>query len=569
MKIMDTIPGLLQSLIDRYINVSSDDPDDSRRRRILNIILFFVGGVTFFVFVSGVIGSRFSNSNDEGVQLLLISSFVTLVASYFLYILNLRSVGWLASAIFLVFLSIVLAFSDTPEELVSGRSLVVFTIPIVMGSILLRPYFSFVFAGLSVIEIILIGSANNILDINPAVVGVFFMVAALSWLSSRTLEAALRDLRVINTELDKRVNERTRELSESLEREASQANQREAILNSIADGVVVFDNDGVAIVANPSSAAMIGKSSGNILGHKLVGLFSSEDVPVLQNELIKDLTLHPNEAPAFRINWNRKTLSVNAAEVRDNGGQSIGTVAVFRDVTREAELEKMKDTFMAIVSHELRTPLNAILGFAEMLKEQVYGPINEKQRNASTRVMDNANRLLLIVSELLDQAQIQSGRMKINNVMCSPAALLEELHGTMDTITASKGLKLITRLDEDVPDHLIGDPHRLQQILINLTNNAVKFTEKGEVCVSIKKFDEDFWQIQVSDTGEGIPKEALNYVFETFRQVEDSVTRKQGGVGLGLSIVKQLAELMGGRVSVTSEVGSGSMFIVTLPLKLG
>jgi signal transduction histidine kinase len=258
---------------------------------------------------------------------------------------------------------------------------------------------------------------------------------------------------------------------------------------------------------------------------------------------------------------------VNAAEVRNAMNNAIGTVAVFRDVTREAELEKMKDTFVAVVSHELRTPLNAILGFAEMIKETVYGPVSESQTKASVRIMENTRRLLSIVSELLDQAQIQSGRMKINAEPCSPSELLKSLQDTMERISTDKEVQLVTEFDPQMPETLIGDPQRLQQIMINLANNAVKFTNRGgEVRVSVRKVDQDFWQIQVRDTGQGIPQEAQDYIFDTFRQVESSATRKYGGVGLGLAIVKQLVELMKGRITLDSQVGIGSVFTVTLPL---
>lgn len=271
--------------------------------------------------------------------------------------------------------------------------------------------------------------------------------------------------------------------------------------------------------------------------------------------------------PIFRVNWGDKTLSVNAAEVQSGGHEPIGLVAVLRDVTREAELEKMKDAFLAIVSHELRTPLNAILGFAEMIKETVYGPVSDSQVRASVRIMENTKRLLSIVSELLDQAQIQSGRLKISMEPCEPAELLKSLRDTMEKIADEKGVRIFTALDPAMPKRIMGDAQRLQQILINLTNNAIKFSEKGdEVRVTVTRQEGEKWQIQVTDTGAGIPQDALGFIFDTFRQVESSATRKHSGVGLGLAIVKQLVELMNGTVVVESQLHHGSTFTVTLPL---
>jgi two-component system, sensor histidine kinase and response regulator len=139
----------------------------------------------------------------------------------------------------------------------------------------------------------------------------------------------------------------------------------------------------------------------------------------------------------------------------------------------------MKNTFMAIVSHELRTPLNAILGFAEMLKEGVYGSVNDKQHNISERIMNNTKRLLAIVSDLLDQAQIEAGRLKIQVAPCKPAEMLDALHGVMHKIAADKGIEFVTELDPALPPVILGDPQRLQQIMVNLANNAINLPRRA------------------------------------------------------------------------------------------
>ena len=151
-------------------------------------------------------------------------------------------------------------------------------------------------------------------------------------------------------------------------------------------------------------------------------------------------------------------------------------------------------------------------------------------------------------------------------VQCEPAEILETLHGIMEKIAVDKGIEFITEIDPAMPPIIIGDPHRLQQIVVNLTNNAIRFTEKGSIRVKILLTDENNWSIQTIDTGNGIPKEALEYIFESFRQVDTASTRQHGGVGLGLSIVKQLVELMKGKLTLESELGEGSIFTATLPL---
>jgi signal transduction histidine kinase len=251
---------------------------------------------------------------------------------------------------------------------------------------------------------------------------------------------------------------------------------------------------------------------------------------------------------------------------RKDNNKNIGTVIVFRDFTREAEVEKLKSTFVAIVSHELRTPLNAILGYAEMFKETVYGPMNEKQVNMAGRIMRNTQRLLGLINDLLDQAQMEAGKLTIHMAPLKPADLLESLHGLLAKTASDKHLRLTSEIDDDLPETLNGDSARLQQILVNLVTNAIKFTDQGEVRVNLRRSDDAKWGIEVEDTGQGIPEVDLPYIFDTFRQVESATTRVHGGFGLGLSIVKQLANLMSGEIKVVSKINAGTKFTVTLPL---
>ena len=157
---------------------------------------------------------------------------------------------------------------------------------------------------------------------------------------------------------------------------------------------------------------------------------------------------------------------------------------------------------------------------------------------------------------------------KIKYEIIKLSDLLENIHSVMDKLTTDKGLKLTSELDPNMPEVLTGDSARLQQILINLVSNAVKFTDEGSIHVQLSRLDETQWGISVSDTGTGISKEEIPYIFETFRQVEGTTTRIHGGFGLGLSIVRQLVNLMGGNISVSSEVGRGSTFSISLPIEV-
>ena len=553
--------------LNRFLTVSSVDPDDTRRRRILNILL--VGLAVLSLVALAISLAPFFLW--EWAKLIIIVSIVTILGVLIIYLINIFWSGRVAATIFLIFLTVVFTFSDTPEQVSGGRSLFTFTIPIIMASILLAPWFSFVFSTLSSGIIFFISLSIGQTPNTPAIIG-FFMIALVSWLSARSLEQALRDLRVINTNLDNIVTERTRALAESLARERLEAGRNQAILNSIADGVIVFDRNWNATLANPAVRSMLEIPLEQVVDKNFRELIEgSTNLSPHSRGLLYAMMEHETQPPSFRIEWNGRTLSVSAAQVydmRNDTNVNIGTVAVFRDFTREAEVEKLKSTFVAIVSHELRTPLNAILGYTEMFKESVYGPMNGKQVNMAERIMKNTKRLLGLINDLLDQAQMEAGKLTIQMGPVRPAELLEALHDLLDKTAADKNIRLTSEIDPNLPETLNGDAARLQQILVNLVNNAIKFTDQGSIRVRMFHSDENKWGIVVSDTGTGIPESELPHIFDTFRQVDGAATRVHGGIGLGLSIVKQLVNMMNGQIEAQSIQGEGTTFMITLPLVL-
>ncbi len=549
-----------------WLHLNTLDPDEIRRRSLLNTL---VKGTLIIAILTAIITGIyiivFNAWSQPGIQLLLISSLVFFLGSLTIYLIN-RRASLVAAILFLLLLTLAGSVSDTPAQLADGRSLFVYTLPIAIASLIIHPIASFFFAILSSLIIVSLALSISIVPNIPAVFG-FFMLALISWLSARSLEQALKDLRTVNTNLDKLVAERTSALAQSLARERLEAGRSTAILESIADGVIVYDIHGKAIVANPATIRLLDLPHDQVINSGVKDLIRTQALDNKNRRVLGELLTSPGQQPtSYRIQWGKKTLSVSSAQVFDSEETRIGTVAVFRDYTHEAEVERMKDTILATVSHELRTPLNAILGYVEMLKEAVYGPINAKQAKASDRIVSNTRRLLDIVSDLLAQAQIEAGKMTIQARPFKPAELLDNLRGLMDKIAADKRLALTSEIDAQLPESLIGDPTRLQQILVNLVNNAVKFTEKGSVQIRFLRQDEQHWVMQVQDTGMGIPDEEMANIFDPFRQVDSSMTRKHAGFGLGLSIVKQLANLMGGEVAVKSALGSGSIFTVTLPL---
>lgn len=523
--------------------------------------------------VLALIGTLVDSAFRQGVdpaetRITLIGTIVTMVGIVIIYLINRRVSGYLAGLTFLLLLTGIFIISDSPQQLTEGRSLFLFTIPITISSLILAPRASFLLAAIS--SVIVSGLALSIgFAVNVFVIAGFFALALVSWLAARSLEQALQELRVINANLDQVVTERTHELAQALERERIEAGRNQAILNSIADGVVVFDTKWNAILVNPALRGILDMPTELIVNKNFSDLIEHPRLSSNSRQLLYAMMNHDTQPPSFRIEWGKKTLSISAAQVYDNSkdrNANIGTVTVFRDFTREAEVEKLKSTFVAIVSHELRTPLNAILGYAEMFKESVYGPMNDKQVNMAERIMKNTQRLLGLINDLLDQAQMEAGRLTIQMAPVRPADLLENMHSVMDQIAQEKGLKLTSEIGDRLPELLNGDGARLQQVLVNLVNNAIKFTEQGAVHVRLFCPYENKWGIEVSDTGSGIPEQELPKIFDTFHQVESGATRVHGGFGLGLSIVKQLVHLMGGEIHVHSHVGTGTTFTVALPL---
>lgn len=232
------------------------------------------------------------------------------------------------------------------------------------------------------------------------------------------------------------------------------------------------------------------------------------------------------------------------------------------------EASRAKAQILANVSHDARTPLSVILLRAEMLQKELYGPITEKQSAILDSILANARQLLGFISNLLDGAQLESGKLQLHKTDFSPGALLESINDSFQPLATHKGLLLKTSVDVDVPSRLYGDADRLTQILFNLVGNAIKFTPTGEIAVHLYLYDTTNWAMEVRDTGIGISLEHQGRIFESFWQVDGTSTRlATSGVGLGLSIVKQLTTMMGGFVEVKSEAQSGSVFTVVLPIE--
>lgn len=232
---------------------------------------------------------------------------------------------------------------------------------------------------------------------------------------------------------------------------------------------------------------------------------------------------------------------------------------------------RFKDSLIHRISHELRNPLSIILPLSEMLGEQHYGALSDSQNGAVKRIFSNAVKLEKLIKELLDQSQIEAGHLKLDLATFSPTEMARAVHLDCITIAEKRDIELTLDIDEHTPQTILGDQERTEEILRNLVMNAIKYTEHGKVAIHVNSIDSEHWGFQVQDTGVGISKEAQEYIFDPFRQVDDSNSTKmrRGGVGLGLSIVRYLVvEAMGGKIDLVSEPGVGSTFTIVLPIDI-
>jgi two-component system sensor histidine kinase/response regulator len=229
-----------------------------------------------------------------------------------------------------------------------------------------------------------------------------------------------------------------------------------------------------------------------------------------------------------------------------------------------------KADFLANMSHEIRTPMNAIIGFSSLAMKT---DLDRKQRDYLQKIQQSGKHLLGIINDILDFSKIEAGKLAVEQTEFELEKVLENVSNLISDKTAAKGLELVFRIEKGTPNYLVGDPLRLGQILVNYSNNAVKFTEHGEIVVSVKIVEETdndgFFRFAVHDTGIGLTAEQIGKLFQSFQQADMSTSRKYGGTGLGLAISKKLAELMGGDVGVESEYGKGSTFWFTARLGKG
>jgi signal transduction histidine kinase len=229
------------------------------------------------------------------------------------------------------------------------------------------------------------------------------------------------------------------------------------------------------------------------------------------------------------------------------------------------EMSRLKTQFLRNMSHELRTPLNSIIGYTQLILNGTYGDLNETQEDRLRKVIRNGNNLLSLINDVLDLNRIETGHVELERRVVATMTVLDHVLDNLELMAANKNLT-ITRAFDGVPA-IQADETRLRQIITNIAVNALKFTDKGGITVRASKVDDDYIQIEIADTGIGIPRDMWDAVFEEFRQLDESTTKQHEGTGLGMAICKRLVELHGGSIWLDSKVGEGTTFFVKLPIR--
>jgi len=351
-----------------------------------------------------------------------------------------------------------------------------------------------------------------------------------------------------------------------------------SVVEEGSDIIFIVNYEGLILYCN-NSVKELGYKDSTITGKNFFDFIEPSFLVEFKKEFQKSIRRRFSEAVEFQFRCKDKSykfFEFNSINLKQKDGLE-GMILDCRDISqrkKDAEellrAQKAKELFLANISHEIRTPINGIAGMADLLSQN---PSAEDQALYLKAIKTASENLKVIINDILDLASIESGKLRFEKINFNLDKTIRSLVDTFRLQTQEKGIKLEYHKDPKIPNIYIGDPVRLNQILINLISNALKFTHQGSITVSVSidqiKNKDCYLKFEIRDTGIGIPKTKLKTIFESFSQADASVTRKYGGTGLGLTIVRQLVRMQHGSINVSSEENNGSVFTVIIPYKTG
>lgn len=350
-------------------------------------------------------------------------------------------------------------------------------------------------------------------------------------------------------------------LENTVDHLSKEKEQLSSILQSMTDGVISADLDGRVTLANPPAKRW--------LRALLIEEAGKPDEDCLPKELndLKNKVLENPETRVSELVWQGRYIALTMTPLYEPGENAVrGVVAVFRDVTEERTLDRMRKDFVASVSHELRTPLAMMQGYGEALLDE-FGEDPEQRAELTGIILEETHRMKRLVNDLLDLAQLESGQFELHTTDLDVGGLVKRVGRKFHTLAHEQGIRLQVDFNEEESFVIDGDSDRLEQVFTNLMDNAMRHTPSGETVTLAVGKEGGFVRVSVADTGEGIPEEDLPFIFERFYKVDKARTRSKGGTGLGLSIAKNIILKHSGDIIVSSTVGIGTTFTVFLPLK--
>src|SRR5262245_1281100 len=417
--------------------------------------------------------------------------------------------------------------------------------------------------------------------------GTFALMAVMSVLGLSGLALVIGKLRRSSTDLDQRARGLEKEIAERQRVEEALRESEEKyrhIINAAADAIISLDGQGLVCEFNAAAEQMFGFTQAEMLGKPLTPIMPlhlrDSHTAGLQRYFTTGQRHLPHwrniELPGYTKDGREFPLEVSFSLLE--AGEKKFLTGVLRDITERKRVEgelhqtreaaeaatQAKSVFLANMSHELRTPMNAIIGFTRLVMRRSQDVLPQRQYENLEKILISADHLLTLINDILDLSKIEAGRMEVHPVSFQLEALVDACLHTVEPMVQSERIRFVKEIDAALP-LLSTDEDKVKQILMNLLSNAVKFTTEGTITLAAQHRDGAL-TITVTDTGIGMPAEALGRIFEEFHQADSSTTRQYGGTGLGLSISRRLAQLLGGDITVQSAVGAGSTFTVTLPL---